>query len=83
MRQRKLVTEAMVKPVGYDVHNVHISVYIGGWMYVRSACLPSVCLHLDKFRPINVEYTQIPVTNFRLRFPDPHSSLLGSLMLSK
>ena len=73
---RKIGDWATVKPV----HNVHISVYIIGWMYVRSACLPSVCLHLDKFRPINVEYTQIPVTNFRLRFPDPHSSLLGSLL---
>ena len=30
MGQQKLVTKAMVKPVGYDVHNVHISVYIGG-----------------------------------------------------
>ena len=34
MRQQKLVTEAMFKPMGYDVHNVHISVYIGDWVYV-------------------------------------------------
>ena len=66
---------AMVKPVGYGVQNVHISVYIGGWMNIWSACLPSVCLHLDKFRPINVEYTQIPVTNFHWRFLEEQSSL--------
>ena len=28
MRTRKLVTEAMVKPVGYDVHSVHSAVII-------------------------------------------------------
>ena len=33
MRQRKLVTEAMVKPVGYDVHNVHIS-----WCILGTKC---------------------------------------------
>ena len=28
MRMLKLVTEAMVKPVGYDVHSVHTAVII-------------------------------------------------------
>ena len=32
--QQKLLTKAMFKPLGYDVHNVHISVYIGDWVYV-------------------------------------------------
>ena len=32
--QQKLLTKAMFKPLGYDVHNVHISVYIGGWMNI-------------------------------------------------
>ena len=27
--QQKLLTKAMFKPLGYDVHNVHISVHIG------------------------------------------------------
>ena len=54
--QQKLLTKAMFKPLGYDVHNVHISVYIGDW----------VCILLDRFRPKNVRCTQIPVTNFSL-----------------
>ena len=32
--QQKLLTKAMFKPLGYDVHNVHISVYIGDWVSV-------------------------------------------------
>ena len=35
--QQKLLTKAMFKPLGYDVHNVHISVYIGDWVSVWSA----------------------------------------------
>ena len=49
--QQKLLTKAMFKPLGYDVHNVHISVYIGDWVYVRSACF---YIPLDKFQKINV-----------------------------
>ena len=73
MRTRKLVTEAMVKPVGYDVHSVHTAVIINvNWwlMYVWSAGLPCVCLHLDKFRPMNVEMYAIPSHQFYAYIPN-------------
>ena len=49
MRPRKLVTEAMVKPVGYDVHSVHTAVIINvNWwlMYVWSPGLPRVFVYI-------------------------------------
>ena len=40
------------QPLGYNVHNVHISVYIGDWVHVWSA---GFCLPLDKFQQRNVQ----------------------------
>ena len=43
--QQKLLTKAMFKPLGYDVHNVHISVYSYGQKSCRVKCLDAIYAH--------------------------------------
>ena len=67
MRTRKLVTEANVKTVGYDVHSVHIAVIIN--IPNPKLCMiswSSLCL----FTSGQVSTNEIQVTNFCIRIPE-------------
>ena len=84
--QQKLLTKAMFKPLGYDVHNVYISVYIGDWWL--SVCMISwfslglfTSWQVSTIKCRDVRKSKSPI--FRLRIPGHISSFIGSLVSNK